>query len=194
MVEQLEKQPSNGELPTVDPLYAKDLVELCQADEIALRAMLEKSRAGGSISVALLPDVDTIQLHHAREEFVAKELFGKWPDVKGAMIQGPVGTRVWCIWTRTFCREGITLNILRLVIENEVLGCETSDQAAALVQSDETAKRQVLAVTSVIRSACDEAAKWKLDDIQLWYALSEPRPFRTIFGLRDFPWREQLDA
>ena len=166
MVEQQEKQ-RNGELPKLDPLYAEDLAELCKSDEVALRAMLEKPRAGGSgISVALLPDVNTIQWHHAREEFVAKELLDKWPDLKGAMIRGPVGTRVWCIWTRTFGSESDTLNILRLVIENEALRCETSD--AAMIQSDESTRRQVLAVTSVIRSACDEAAKWNLDEIQLW--------------------------
>ncbi|KAI9665512.1 MAG: hypothetical protein M1831_001654 [Alyxoria varia] len=76
------------------------------------------------VTIALVPDLATIRWHHAREDFVAEELFGKdcIPEVKGAIVeivegqstattrsegdrdfQEPSSTRtrrVWAIWNR----------------------------------------------------------------------------------------------
>lgn len=147
------------------PLYAGDLAELCKADAIALQDKLARPPAEKSgVSVALIPDLATIQWHHAREEFVAKELLGKVPQVKGAIVQGERGQRVWCIWTRTFGSEqgGNTLNILRIVIEGEV------EEVAFRNGTEEPNRWQILAASSVLRSACLEAANWTMQDIQLW--------------------------
>lgn len=153
------------------PLYAGDLAELCKADEIALQDTLARSHVERSgASIALIPDISTIQWHHAREEFVANELLGKAPQVKGAIVRGERGQRVWCIWTRTFGseQEGNTLNILRIVIEGEVEKRKKSDELAFRNGSEEPNQWQILAAASILRSACLEAANWAMQDIQLW--------------------------
>lgn len=127
------------------PLHAEDLAELCKADELALKAKLESPIADPSrVRVALIPDANTIQWHHAREEFLAQKLLGRWPDIKGAIAERSAGERVWGIWTRTFSSEENTLNILRLVIEDEGVSCETSDEVAAVDASSEASKRHIL--------------------------------------------------
>ena len=151
------------------PLQAEDLAELCKADELALKAQLKSSTADASrVCLALVPDANTIRWHHAREEFLAQELFNRWPDMKGAIAQRSAGERVWGIWTRTFGSEENTLNILRLVIEDEDVSCETSDEFAAVDTSSEASKKHILAAASVIRSACYEAAEWGMDNVQFW--------------------------
>ena len=171
MVNNKENQLTKDELPRVYPLHAEDLVELCKADDVALKAKLESSIGNSSrVSVALIPDANTIQWHHAREEFLARELLGRWPDIKGAIARGSVGERVWGIWTRTFGSEEKTLNILRLVIEDEDedISSETWEEVASVDTSSEAGKRHILAAASVIRSACYEAAEWGMDNVQFW--------------------------
>ncbi|KAL8785458.1 MAG: hypothetical protein Q9195_008635 [Heterodermia aff. obscurata] len=170
---------SNGELPVAEPLHAGQLMELCKDDEIALRSTLAKPQANKTvISVALIPDEKVIQWHHAREEFVANELLGKSPEIKGAIVQGEKGHRVWCLWTRTFGNEqsGNTMNILRLVIEGEVEEPEGSSFTSPGARLEESHRSQVLAATSVIQSACFEAAKWGMGDVQLW----NPTPLTVL--------------
>ena len=170
-------------LPTASPLYAEDLAKLCRADEIALKSQLENSGAGSTrITVALLPDVQTIQWHHAREEFAANELLGRWPHVKGAIVQGEIGNRVWCIFTRTFGnkQDGNTLNILRLVIEGQDADGQASDQAASEISRGKLDRWRLLAAASVIRLSCFEAAEWKMENVQLW----NPSPL-TILAARE---------
>ena len=151
------------------PLQAEDLAELCKADELALKAQLKSSIADPSrVCLALVPDANTIRWHHAREEFLAQELLKRSPDIKGAIAQRSAGERVWGIWTRTFGSEENTLNILRLVIEDEDVSCETSDEFAAVDAYSEASKRHILAAASVIRSACYEAAEWGMDNVQFW--------------------------
>ena len=169
MVKNQGNQLPKNELPRVHPLHAEDLAELCKADELALKAKLESPVAYSSgVTVALIPDLNTIKWHHAREEFLGQELLGRWPDTKGAIAQGNVGERVWGIWTRTLTCEGSTLNILRLVVEDEDLSCETSDEIATVDTSNEASKRHILAAASVLRSACYEAAEWGMDSVHFW--------------------------
>lgn len=171
LIEDQKISISNDELPVADPLHTGDLIELCKDDEIALCNTLAKPRVDKTaISVALIPDEKVMQWHHAREEFVANELLGRSPEVKGAIVQGEKGQRVWCLWTRTFGSEqnGNTMNILRLVIEGEVEEREDSSLTSSRVRLEESHRWQVLAATSAIQSACFEAAKWGMDDVQLW--------------------------
>ena len=154
--------------PRVRYLHAQDLPELCDLDEKWLRKGIEQSQnCESKVLVALVPDVKTMQWHHAREEFAGKELFDMHPDRKGAYAETETGDRVWCIWTRTFgsTESGNTLNILRFVIEGEQIFCST--QANSLshgVFND--AKIQTGA--AILRAAQLEAANWKMNDVQLW--------------------------
>ena len=183
---------SNDNTLKASPLYTDDLAELCKADEIALKAALAKSRAGSSeIKVALIPDVITISWHHAREEFVANELLGRMPQVKGAIVKDIEGARAWCIWTRTFGSEqdGNTLNILRLVVEGETENCAIADEAASTVPFILSNHSQILAATAVIQSACREAAKWPIKDVQLW----NPTPLTILAAKQVEPSAKVID-
>ena len=166
-----DSNPSKN-LQAADLLYADDLPDLCRADETALRASIAQSTSlDGGITVALIPDIETIRWHHAREEFIAKELFNKPPPVKGAIVKGEDGSRVWCIWTRTFGDEeaGNTLNVLRLVIEgDEDLGRQTSADGFSLIALRSADQQRVLAAASVLHEARREAAAWTMKDVQIW--------------------------
>ena len=99
-------------------LKSSDLAYLCEADEHSLLSQISKSPKS---AVALVPDLATMSWHHAREEFVAAELVGRTPDIKGAMVTDVTGVQAWCIWTRVWSspgdEHGNTLHILRLVVE-----------------------------------------------------------------------------
>jgi hypothetical protein len=163
---------SPSRLPAAAPLYADDLPDLCRADGAALSMRMARSASRApAVLVALVPDFQTVQWHFAREEFVAKELFDKLPKIKGSIVRGQEGSRVWSIWTRTFGNEneGHTLNILRIVIEGEedfdsqALGQEPS--MSSLGSSD---RQRVLAAASVLQAARQEAAAWTMNDVQIW--------------------------
>ena len=165
---------------------------MCKDDEIALRNTLAKPQADKTaISVALIPDENVIQWHHAREEFVANELLGRSPEVKGAIVKGEEGHRVWCLWTRTFGskQNGNTMNILRLVIEGEVEQHEYSRPTSCKVRVEESHRWQVLAATSVMQSACFEAAKWGMDEVQLW----NPSPLTVAAARNIDPFAEIVE-
>ena len=192
LIEDKKISISNDELPLANPLHRGDLKELCRDDENALRNTLAKPQADKAvISVALIPDENVIQWHHAREEFVGNELLGRSPEVKGAIVQGEKGHRVWCFWTRTFGSEqiGNTMNILRLVIEGEVEECEDSSLTSSRVRLENSDRWRVLAATSVIQSACFEAARWGMDDVQLW----NPTPLTVLAAKKIDPSAEIVE-
>src|SRR3954463_13697100 len=84
---------------SIEELTASALSPLCAIDVALLTEALSKNPTG-KIQVAILPDIETIQWQHSREEFVSNELFQRVPVIKGALT-GILGKRVWCIWTRT---------------------------------------------------------------------------------------------
>ena len=160
-------------IPRTTEILADDLAELCKLDEEYIRAELSSPSWGPpKFRVALMPDAQTLQWHHAREEFAAKELFDREPKVKGAMAKSDTpGERVWCIWTRTYGTEdaGNTLNILRLVIEGE----EDFRKQTAEADKDNTSiasqlRKKTEATALVLRAAQHEAAKWGMKDVQIW--------------------------
>ncbi|KAL8828721.1 MAG: hypothetical protein Q9191_002429 [Dirinaria sp. TL-2023a] len=166
-----ERDSDSKRLPRADPLYDNDLVDLCRADETALRAKIAGSAKAQAMTVALLPDMETMQWHKAREVFTAKELLGKTPEVRGAIAHAENDSRVWCIWTRTFGSRVSenTLNILRMVIEGEE-DLETPKPGAdgASIHLDGANQAQVLATAAVLRAAQREAAKWTMNEVQVW--------------------------
>ena len=153
-------------------LYAHDLAELCALDEKMLREEMARPTSNKSkVRVALIPDIETIQWHHAREDFAAQEMIGRDPDIKGAYVRTGEGHRVWCVWTRTFGNEeaGNTLNILRLVVEGEgSAGRQDSEASEQSLSSGRPEEAKIRAGAAVLRAAQIEAAKWDMKDVQVW--------------------------
>jgi len=148
-------------LPSARRLYAADLPELCALDEKLIRQRLAKVPAGET-SVALIPDINNIRWHQAREEFVGNELYGRMPDVKGAIVGTEPGKRVWCYWTRLWYNPNPSeskdnaMNILRLVIEDE-----------------EHAGDYVDAISALFAAALEQAKQWNMEVIESWNPTQE---------------------
>jgi len=148
-------------LPSARRLYAADLPELCALDEKLIRQRLAKVPAGET-SVALIPDINNIRWHQAREEFVGNELYGRMPDVKGAIVGTEPGKRVWCYWTRLWYNPNPSeskdnaMNILRLVIEDE-----------------EHAGNYVDAISALFAAALEQAKQWNMEVIESWNPTQE---------------------
>lgn len=143
----------------LQPLESGDLPALCETDEKLVRRKLEGHT--GSTAVALIPDHKTIEWLQAREDFVANEIYKRTATVKGAMATVG-GKRVWAIWLRMWYsedlqkREGNTMHILRLVVENDEKESEsyTGDQMAG--------------ISAILRLAQHEAAEWNVESVELW--------------------------
>jgi hypothetical protein len=154
-------------LPEARALLAGDLPKLCSIDEQLIRSSLQSAPADKTF-VALLPDIATIRWHHAREEFVAQELLGKTPEVKGAIVGTEVGKRIWCYFTRMFYNpnpsesKGNTLHILRIVVEER--GLFTWERAS--VNADMSA--YIPAIAALFRVALEEAKKWNMAEVETW--------------------------
>ena len=157
-------------LPAAQPLYAENLAALCEIDVTCVRRSFESRSKSDKTAVALLPDSETIEWHHAREDFVCMELHGKTPKIKGAIVGTEVGKRVWCYWTRMWYNEtpeeakGNTLHILRLVIEDagwEKASTNHADQGP-LDHSHGAA------ITALLVMAQREAAEWNMEHVEIW--------------------------
>lgn len=142
------------------PIGYHELAELCCVDEKLLRADLAR-RPAGRTHVAILPELDTMLWHLMREDFMTKCIFGKTPDIRGA-VAGEVGKRVWAVWMRGYYgglnkMEGNTLHVLRVVVEDEE-------------QPDE---ELVAGFRAIVQIAQAEAAQWKTQDVQMWNPTSK---------------------
>ena len=149
-------------------LHAQDLPELCNVDEQWLRKNIEQCpKPKSDILVCLVPDVETMQWHHAREEFAARELFRRDPQIKGAYAKTEEGEQVWCIWTRTYgsAEDSNVLNILRLVIEGDQILRHDDEETSDYKTSNQA---KIKAASMVLRVAQFEAAKWNMKEVQLW--------------------------
>lgn len=149
-----------GKYPEPKPLAANDLPSLCQKDEQMLRKSIGSFLPSGPhFRVALIPSSQTMAWHHAREEFLANELFGKTPQTKGAIVECQDSAKVWCIWTRRFAKDPKenVLYILRIVVEGE-------DQTNSVLSS----KERIAAVAACLEAAQLEAHEWRLQSVQLW--------------------------
>ncbi|KAL8692597.1 MAG: hypothetical protein Q9218_002413 [Villophora microphyllina] len=165
----------NGErlegLPAASVLVANDLKELCRTDEAWIRSDLsEPTTPASDTRVALIPDVVTMQWHHAREEFLAQELLGRRPLTKGALAATADGKRVWCIWTRTFgsSEDENVLHILRLVVEGENSCDRQGVNAPGEGYRNVSDQALVAAVASILEAAQLEASDWGMASVQFW--------------------------
>ena len=144
------------------PIFDRDLPELCEIDESLVRtAAMAKPVRDQRTRFAILPDCDHMRWHHSKEEFVCDKLFGKAPEVKGAVVGQP-GCRVWVIWTHRYYEHpdnasGNTLYILRLVFE---------DQTGDTDRQDIDGRVESLKV--LVQAAQAEAAEWNLHQVVLW--------------------------
>ncbi|KAK3072922.1 hypothetical protein LTR53_005921 [Teratosphaeriaceae sp. CCFEE 6253] len=141
--------------PGIRVLDSRELGELCAADEQLMRRRLPKLSESGRTAVALVPDTTTLQWHHAREDFVSKELHGRDIHSRGAVVGEQAGARVWCLWTRVWTNPAEhapdTLHILRLVVEDD-------GEDAVTVQ----------AIATLFRAAQAEAHASGMAEMQLW--------------------------
>ena len=161
----IELDPSAApEGPRATQLLSRDLEKLCEEDETMIRKELTSTPSNGKIRMMLVPDLDHMLWHHSKEEFVCKKLFGKQPQIKGAIV-GQHGDRMWAIWTHRFygnpnsASSENTLYILRLVIDN---------QAITNTSNAEQRERQVEQMRAILQAAQDEAAEWKLHRVMMW--------------------------
>ena len=120
--------------------------------------------------VALIPDLKTMQWHHAREEFAGREMLGREPDIKGAYADCEDSSLVWCIWTRTFgsTETGNTLNILRFFIQGEEDIVRDESGATCNLTLKSTDRAKLHGAAAVLHAAQVEAAKWGMRDVQIW--------------------------
>ncbi|KAF2735467.1 hypothetical protein EJ04DRAFT_194916 [Polyplosphaeria fusca] len=160
-------------LPAAQPLYENDLEDLCSIDEDLVRKSFAKRPKGSNTAVALIPDIETIRWHHAREEMVGAEVHGKIPKVKGAIVGSEKGKRIWCYWTRMWYNSNPTeskdntLHILRLVIEGEGHssweGSGTSHAKGSSADQEHAA-----AIAALLLMAQREAEEWRMEVVEAW--------------------------
>ena len=161
----IELDPSPAPEGTrITELLSRDLQRLCEEDEAMIRNLLTRKSSNGKIRMMLVPDLDHMLWHHSKEEFVCEKLFGKQPQVKGAVV-GENGNRMWAIWTHRFygdpesASSENTLYVLRLVIEN---------RATTSATDAEQRGRQVEQLSAILQAAQDEAARWSLHRVMMW--------------------------
>lgn len=162
----IEFPPSSSDQITkssrdVKILKTADLVDLSAQDEAMLRSSLARS-TDAKTHVAIPPDSAHFEWHRAREEFLTSHLFGKVPEIRGALV-GEVGRRVWAVWTRSYyeplgeVKSKNTLHILRLVVEEEALGVAEGGEGE-LVEK----------LRDVVEVARREAREWRCRHVEVW--------------------------
>ncbi|CRK23048.1 hypothetical protein BN1723_018041 [Verticillium longisporum] len=107
-----------------------------------------------------------------REDFMTTHIFGKTPTIRGAVFGAP-GNRVWAVWTRGYYGglkkpEGNTFHILRVSIEDE----DAADEAYLAE-----------AMSAIIGLAREEAAAWKVNNVELWNPTAKLRAAIDRAGL-----------
>jgi hypothetical protein len=195
-------------LPEARPLYEEDLEELCKIDEELVRKTLSSRSTDSNVAVALIPNIETVRWHHAREDFVGKVLHGKAPKVKGAIVGSEKGKRIWCYWTRMWYNQnpeeakGNTLHILRLVIESEG---QSSWETSRNGSNGVTSHQHDAAIAALLSMAQKEAEEWRMEEVEAWNPSSETvaaaqrldpnakvvdRDMESIASLRWYPQHE----
>lgn len=155
--------------PSVKLLTSASLAPLCTIDDQFLHRDIAAAAHDGQTHIALIPDLDTMQWHHLREDFMTSKLFGRSPTTRGALAGEP-GSRVWAVWTRSFYgplveKSGNVLHILRLVVENE-----------------RDVQGNVEKLRVIIDAAKKEAAEWKLNDVEIWNVTAAQKTLMEEMG------------
>ncbi|KAM4060468.1 Acyl-CoA N-acyltransferase [Hirsutella rhossiliensis] len=155
------KPASPGSSPAAaTPILDADLPAMAELDERIIRDQISRPPSDpAKTRVAILPNLDTLRWHFAREAFMSNHLFAASPTVHGAMYTPPgaPNSRVWGLWSRnqTGGKEHVeknTLDFLRFVVEDEAL-------------SDEELSK---AIRAIVGHAQVEAQKWLCASMNLW--------------------------
>ncbi|KAJ8124617.1 hypothetical protein O1611_g9023 [Lasiodiplodia mahajangana] len=89
----IEFPPVRGPKPSlVRDVARSDLPELCKKDETMIRSAMA-TRTPGARRLTILPDLDHMRWHIAKEDYATEYLFKKLAEAKGA-IAGPPGKQV----------------------------------------------------------------------------------------------------
>ncbi|KAF2120916.1 hypothetical protein BDV96DRAFT_485399 [Lophiotrema nucula] len=169
----VSKTMVTSSLPTAQPLYEEDLEELCKIDEALIRNSLNSRPKSANTAVAQLPDIETIRWHHAREDFVGKQVHGKAPKIKGAIVGTEKGKRVWCYWTRMWYNQNPeeskdnTLHILRLVIEDQG-NSSWEGTGPDHLNAISVGHQHAADIAALLLMAQREADEWRMDEVELW--------------------------
>ncbi|KAL8853522.1 MAG: hypothetical protein Q9221_001681 [Calogaya cf. arnoldii] len=164
-------------LSATEEIVEEDIERLCRRDEAMIRDAMAKPTDGVKKLVAILPELDHMLWHIAKEDFAAEQLFSKRPRAKGA-IAGLPGCQAWAIWTHRYYKNpnaeegGNVLYILRLVVE----GDESANKPSSTREKgfgEEKEGRQAESLIAVLQSAQAEAAQWEINYVRLW----EPSPW-----------------
>lgn len=98
--------------------------------------------------VAFEPSHAQAHWHFAREEFVSQKLFGRMPEVKGAIT--PDG-QSWIYWDRNFGEK--KMNVQRIV------------QPELVVHESE---KVLNTATALLEASIAQAAEWELKKVVVW--------------------------
>lgn len=134
-----------------------DLPELAEADEKLLRKQIIDAPQSTTTLVGIMPDLDQLQWHLAREAFACKDLFSKIPTSHGALYKTSSGSRIWAIWKRNHSGsisqpQKNILSFLRFVIEDESVSIEELGKALEVI----------------VQAARGEAGVWKCGKVEMW--------------------------
>jgi len=159
------------------PILQEDLERLCERDEIMIRKVMATPVEDIRTRFTIIPDLDHMLWHIAKETFACQFLFSKVPVAKGA-IAGLPGSQIWAIWIHRYYDHpdigspNNVLYILRLVVEDPTLGSEEN-------KGTDKYNDQVNYLKAILQAAQAEAKEWKLDEVKLW------NPTPSVQGLID---------
>ncbi|KAF2830315.1 hypothetical protein CC86DRAFT_315493 [Ophiobolus disseminans] len=171
----LEFKPKAGIWPALARVILEDDVEgLCKRDEAIIRSQMAVPTEELKTRFTIIPDMDHMGWHIAKEHFAAQHLFGKTPSAKGA-IAGSLGSQIWATWVRRYYGgpeddvqpTNNALYILRLVVELDETATRLP-QDAKKRPHEHVYQEQVELLKSVLQAAQVEAVEWKLDVVKLW--------------------------
>jgi hypothetical protein len=98
--------------------------------------------------IAFEPSHSQAHWHFAREEFVSQKLFGRVPEIKGAITEHG---QSWIYWDRNFGEK--KMNVQRIV------------QPEQAINDAESAMNSVMAL---LETAVAQAAEWELQKVVIW--------------------------
>jgi hypothetical protein len=122
-----------------------DLGRLCEQDTANLKRRLQSIDTTETEHVAFEPSHAQAQWHFAREEFVSQKLFGRVPEIKGAIADDG---QSWMYWDRNFGEN--KMNIQRIV------------------HPDHNTKGALASIIALLETAVAETAEWKLKKVVVW--------------------------
>ena len=105
--------------PEVQDLTAEDIKNLPAINHVEQELLKQSKQRPNTSFVAIKPDLDHFQWHHAREEVVSSALGKPVPEIKGA-VHRPTGISM--IWNRVFAADTKEwqLHVLHTIIPKEM--------------------------------------------------------------------------